>query len=170
MAMFDIRRRKYNPDEIMNEKELFIVQQFAQLKSVSEVRESYNKKFCNDKPLSAHGIRYYKETRAPIIEQLRDKLISKTMVIPIANEKVRLKRTEDLYNVATTILEKKDMVETSLKCLKEAREEIKGESGSVQNFLQLNQYNELTDEQLLEKKRELESKFIELSKKGESYG
>ena len=166
--MFDSRKRKYDQNEIVDEKELFVIQQLAQLKSVSEVAKAYNAKF-DGKKVTIPMVRYYKETRAPIIEQMRDKFISKTMYIPIANEKVRLRRTEGLYQESQKIEGVKDKVEVSLKCLKEAREEIKGESGSTQNFLQFNQYNELTDEQLLDKQKELEQKFIELSKKGESY-
>ena len=174
MAQFDKRIRKYDQDEIRDGKELFILEQFAQLKSPKEVAELYISKFPNNKKLSAQTMRYYKETRAPIIEQLRDKFIFRTMTVPIANEKVRLKRTEDLYIAASNVVKRDDdkvlsAVEVSLKCLKEAREEVKGESGSVQNFLQLNQYNELTNNELIEKKRELEYKFIELSKKGVGY-
>ena len=157
---------KCDRSEIKNERELFIIQEFAQLKSVPQVTEACNKKFTNLKPLSVYTINYYKRTRAPVIAQLRDEIINKAMEVPIANEKTRLQRTEKLYQVATTILAKKDRVETSLHCLKEAREEVKGESGSTQNFLQFNQYNEFTNEELMEKKRELERKFIELSKKG----
>ena len=112
-------------------------------------------------------IRYYKETRGPIIEEMRNKVLDKALKVPIANETVRLQRTEALYQVSTTILDKKDMVDTSLKCLKEARDEVKGEGSSSQTYLQFNQYNELSDEELLFKKKELENKIIELNKKGE---
>ena len=175
MPQFDCRKRKYDQDEIKDSKELFILEQFAQLKSPREVAELYSVKFPNAKKLVAQTMRYYKETRMPIIEQLRDKFISKTMNVPIANEKIRLKRTEDLYNASANLVARDDdrvvlsAVEVSLKCLKEAREEVKGEGGSAQNFIQLNQYNELTNDELMDKKRELEQKFIELSKKGAGY-
>ncbi len=158
-------KTRYDNSEIRNDRELYIIQELARMKSVPEVTELCNKKFPALKPLSMFTVRYYKQTRAPIIEQLKNEIIEKSMSIPIANERVRLQRTEKLYQAANTILIKKDMVETSLKCLKEAREEIKGESGSTQNFLQFNQYNEFTNEQLLDKKKELEQKFIELNRK-----
>lgn len=160
---------KYDQDEIRDEKELFIIEQFAKLKSCKEISELYNAKFPDAKKIAPYGMHYYKKTRAPIIEQLRERFITRTMNIPIANERVRLKRTEDLYQESQRIEGVKDKVEVSLRCLKEAREEIKGESGSTQNFLQFNQYNDLTDEQLLDKQKELENKFLELSKKGNVY-
>ena len=171
---FRKRKVRYDQDEIKGERELFIIEQFAQLKGSTEVSELYNAKFPDARRISPGGMRYYKETRAPIIEQMRDKFISKSMNIPIANERVRLKRTEDLYNAASNIVAKDDKrvlnaVDISLKCLREAREEVKGEGGSTQNILQFNQYNELTDEQLLDKQKELEHKFLELSKKGDGY-
>lgn len=174
MQQTEHKRPRYDQDEIRDERELFILTQFSQLKTCREVAELHNTKFPNLKKVSPEGMKYYKQSRAAIIEEMRDKFIDKAMNIPIANERVRLKRTEDLYTAASNVVAKDDnrilsAVEVSLKCLKEAREEIKGESGSVQNFLQFNQYNELTDEQLLDKKRELENNFLELSKKGEVY-
>lgn len=167
---------KYDQDEIKDEKELFIIEQFAQLKGYKAVSELYNSRFPDAKRITPQGMMYYKRTRAPLINEARDRFITKSMNIPIANERIRLKRTEDLYNAAANVVAQKDeqilnAVEVSLKCIKEAREEVKGEIGSTQTFLQFNQYNELTDEQLLDKQKELEQKFIELSKKGEnSYG
>jgi len=167
--------KKPNRTEISSEHELFVIQQLAQLKSPKVVAELCDKRFPDDKKISIAMVRYYKHTREPIIEELRDKFISKAMNIPIANERVRLKRTEDLYNASSNLVARDDdrlvlsAVEVSLKCLKEAREEVKGEGSSTQNILQFNQYNELTDEQLMDKKKELEDKFLELSKKGEVY-
>lgn len=166
---------RYNQGDIRDEKELFLIECLAQYKSPQEVADLYNTKFPDVKRISKESIKYYKRTRAPVIEQLREKFIARTMHIPIADEKVRLKRTEDLYNAAANVVARKDRsvlsaVETSLKCLKEAREEIKGESSSGGNtFLQLNQYNELSNEQLIEEKNRLEKKFIELKRRGNGY-
>lgn len=167
MSQFDKKKKKYNREDISGEKELWLCQQLAQIKSPQEVQELYHHKFPERKPLSVQLIRYYKETRGPIIEEMRNKVLDKALKVPIANETVRLQRTEALYQVSTTILDKKDMVDTSLKCLKEARDEVKGEGSSSQTYLQFNQYNELSDEELLFKKKELENKIIELNKKGE---
>ena len=163
--------KKGRKQEISSEQEVFIMQQLAQLKPALEVTKLCNANFPQGKQVSVPTVYYYKRTRAPTIDELRDKFLSKAMEVPIADEKTRLSRTEYLYQAAAQVVTKADKrvlsaVETSLKCLKEAREEIKGEGGSTQNYLQLNQYNQLTDEQLLEKEKELELKFIELSKKG----
>ena len=151
-------------------KEAYICEQLVRLKSHRKIAEGWAKLNPDDKPLTKQAINYYIVTRKNKVEDLRNKLIEKTveraMEVPIANEKVRLQRIEDLYHISTTILEKKDKVVTALDCLREARQEIKGDTASTQNYLQLNQFNELTNEQLLEKKRELELKFIELNKRG----
>ena len=157
--------------QIMNpKKEVFICEQLMKLKTHREISEGWAKLNPDDKPLTKQAINYYIVTRKNKVEDLRNKLIEKTvekaMEVPIANEKVRLQRMEDLYHISTTILQKKDKVAVALNCLREARQEVKGDITSTQNYLQLNQFNELTNEQLLEKKRELEQKFIELSKRG----
>ena len=100
---------------------------------------------------------------------MREKIVAGAMGVPIADEKIRLERTEKLYHVAATILNKKDMVDTSLRCLKEAREEVKGESSLKEMHLQLNQFNQLTDAELIRKKKDLESKIVELSRKDGIY-
>ena len=154
-------------------KEVFICEMLAQSRSYDEISKGWAKLSPEDKPLTKQAIYYYIKTHKNKIEDMRQKFIEKTvekaMEVPIANEKVRLMRMEDLYQVSTTMLKKKDMVTSSLECLREARQEVKGDTGSTQNYLQLNQFNELTNEQLLEKKRELEQKFLELSKKGDNY-
>ena len=151
-------------------KETFICEHIAQMKPYSEIVEDWAKENPVEKPITKQAVYYFVKTRNHIIEDTRQKIlekrIEKAIEVPIANEKIRLQRMEHLYNTASGIRNTKDMVGTSLDCLKEARQEVKGDSGSTQNFLQLNQFNELTDMQLLEKKKELEEKFIELSKRG----
>lgn len=157
----------YDIPETVKEKELFICAQLAQMKTLSEIVILCREKFPHQKcKMTTQAISYYKRTKAPIIEQMREKILNATMNmnIPIADEKVRLRRTEQLYQLSATLVKKEDIINNSLKCLKEAREETKGEIGSTQNYLQFNQYNELSDEQLIEKKRELEGKIIDLSK------
>ncbi len=166
---------EYNAvSEIRSKKELFICEQLSQLKSPAEVVENYNRENPNDQ-IRTQNVAYYKKTRANMISKMREKFLEKQMRIPIAHEKVRLSRMEELYQKTQLIgVEEPETqlksIETSLKCLKEAREEIKG-GNSSQNIVQFNQYNELTPEQLMDKKRELENKFIELSRKeGNIYG
>ena len=162
-------KNKYHREGIRTEKELFICEQLAQLKTPNEIIGLWQKKNPTDGKLSAQLIYYYKKTYTAQIEDMRDKIMEKSLEVPIANEKIRLQRTENLYQVSASILHKKDRVDTSLKCLKEAREECKGEAGASQSYLQFNQYNELSDTELLEKKKEIERKFLELTRKGDSY-
>ena len=154
---------------ITHKKQLFICEQLAQLKSSTEIMELWTQENPNDEKITYKMVNYYKIKYTPQIQDKRDKIMEQSLEIPIANEKIRLQRTETLYQAATSILNKKDMVNTSLNCLKEAREETKGETGSTQAYLQFNQFNELSDADLLAKKKELEEKVLELSKKGETF-
>lgn len=166
------RLRKYVDDikDMTSEKEAFICEQLAQLKRPCEIIKLYTEQYPDRKPLCPEHITYYHKTRKEIIEKLKDKYLSNLMDVPIANEKIRLERTERLYQASTTLLNKKDMIGSSLACLKEAREETKGESPITQTYLQFNQYNELSDAQLVAKEKELRKQIIELSKKeGEAF-
>ena len=151
-------------------KEAFICERLVKLIPPSQIAKEWTKEYPDENHLSLQSIQYYILTRKNKIEDMRQSLIEKTvekaMEVPIANEKVRLQRMEDLYHISSTILMKKDKISTGLDCLREARQEVKGDTASTQNYLQLNQFNELTNEQLMDKKRELEQKFIDLSKKG----
>ena len=162
----EIKKRKYNREGIRNKKQLFVCEQLAQLKTPQEIIGLWEKQNSDDTRISPQLIYYFKRTYASQIEDMRDKIMEKSLEVPIANEKVRLQRTEGLYHIATSILNKKDMIDSSLKCLKEARDECKGEVGTTQAYLQFNQYNELSDADLIAKKKELEQKFLELTKKG----
>lgn len=174
MAQFDKKTRQRNLTGINDEKEFFILEKLSEGKTCTEVSRLYHAKFPDDRVISPQGIRYYKETREDVIEEIRLKVINKMMHIPIANEKVRLKRMEDLYQAASNVVATDDekrlnAIGVSLSCLREAREEVKGNKESP--AIIFNQYNELTPEGLLDKKKELERKFIELSKKGDdTYG
>lgn len=169
------QNKRYDPCSMTSEKEMFIVQQLAKLKGPSEIVRLYNAKYPRNKPINIQTVHYFKKTRLPAVDNLKEKFLEKKLEIPIASEAVRLKRTEDLYNAAAEVVGEKDIrvlqaIGVSLNCLKEAREELKGE-GSTQNYVQFNQYNELSDEQLMDKQKELEKKFLDLDKKGEQkYG
>lgn len=150
----------------------FICEEVAQQKSYQEISDDWVKQNPDERPISKQMVNYYIRSNKPVIQdirqQLMDRTLEKAMEIPIANEKTRLTRMEALYLEANKIESVKDKIGVSLDCLREARQEVKGET-TTQNYLQFNQFNELTDAQLLDKKKELEQKFIELSKKGDTY-
>ena len=156
--------------QIKKEKELFIVEQLAQLKSVGEITSAYVEKFPDRKPLNPALIYYYRTSRRGAIEQMRAKFLEEATHIPIANEQTRLKRAERLFILSETILKPENRIDAALECLKYAKDETKGERGGNQ-YLQFNQFNNLSDRELLEKQKDLENKIVNLSKKGDgSYG
>ncbi len=143
----------------LDERNYFICNLFSQYKSGKEVQKLVKEVHKVDLGLdSLWGI---KNKHPKLIERLRAKYLNDLIDVPIAQEKVRLERDEELYNLALTIENPKDRIPAALTCLKEAREETKKiEHGN--NFIQFNQFNQLTDEELLEKKRRLEEKIINI--------
>lgn len=154
--------------EIKKDKERFICESLANLKSPPEIVKIWTEAFPHKEKLSLQLIYYYERTRRDLIETMRIQILEGSLNIPIAQERIRLSRNEELYQTASKILNSRDKVLTSLSCLREAREETKGEAGGT--YVQFNQFNQLTDEQLLDKKKQIENKILELSKRGDTYG
>jgi diphthamide synthase (EF-2-diphthine--ammonia ligase) len=146
----------------LSERNYFICNLLAQYKTAPEVVKLL--KEIHGVELSIASIAAIKSNNLKFIERHRAKYLNELMDVPIAQEKIRLERDEELYNLALTITDKKDKISTAITCLKEAREETKRVDHS-QSFIQFNQFNQLTDEELLEKKRRLEEKILNI--KGE---
>ena len=146
----------------LSERNYFICNLFAQYKTAPEVKVLL--KEVHEVDLSLSSLNVIRSNNLKFIERHRAKYLNELMDVPIAQEKIRLERDEELYNLALTITDKKDKISTALTCLKEAREETKRVDHS-QSFIQFNQFNQLTDEELLEKKRRLEEKILNI--KGE---
>ena len=146
----------------LSERNYFICNLFAQYKTAPEVQKLLKEVYGVD--LVVQSLLAIKNNNLKFIERHRAKYLNELMDVPIAQEKIRLERDEELYNLALTIVDKKDKISTALTCLKEAREETKRVDHS-QSFIQFNQFNQLTDEELLDKKRRLEEKILNI--KGE---
>lgn len=123
--------------------------------------------------ITSQTIRKFFQEKEPIIERIRQELSEKMLKrsVPIASEAVRLEREEALYQLSQTLRRNTERIDYGLRCLGAAREENKAQKEGPTQNVQFNQYNILSDEQLLLKKRELEKSIVELSKKGDgSYG
>ncbi len=144
---------------VLNERNFFICNLYAQYKTATEIQKLL--KEVHNFNMTPQTINKIAKKNEKTIERLREKYLNDLMSVPIAQEKIRLERDEELYNLALTIENKKDRVGTALTCLKEAREETKKVDHS-QNFIQFNQFNSLSDEELLEKKRRLEDKILNI--------
>lgn len=144
----------------MTDKKFFICNLLAQYKTASEVKELV--KEVHNAEISNSVIYSLKKAHPQLIERLRTKYLSDLTSVPIAQEKVRLERDELLYQLSLTIENEPDRVDAALRCLKEAREETKSTTQTQNNFIQFNQFNSLTDDELLEKKRRLEEKILNI--------
>ena len=146
----------YEIGDMRSMKEFFICTSLARLKKPREIQEDYLKQYGKD--ISGQVIQHYQKTRREVIDKLKDRFLNSSLEVPIANERIRLERTEDLYRESQKIMSKEVKVEKGIMCLKEAREEMKGVKGDIN--MQFNQFNSMTDEQLLERKKELERKIL----------
>jgi hypothetical protein len=144
---------------VMSERNFFICNLFAQYKTPTEIQALL--KEVHNVTMTTQTINKIKNRSLKVIETQRTKYLNDLMSVPIAQEKIRLERDEELYKLSLTIANSKDKIATALNCLKEAREETK-KSDHNQNFIQFNQFNSLTDDELLEKKRRLEEKILNI--------
>lgn len=143
----------------LSERNYFICNLFAQYKTAAEVNKLL--KEVHNVELNPMTLSVIKNKNLKLVERLRAKYLSEISDVPIAQERIRLERDEELYNLALTIENPKDRIPVALTCLKEAREETKKVEHS-QNFIQFNQFNSLTDSELIEKKRRLEEKILNI--------
>jgi hypothetical protein len=141
------------------ERKIFICNLLAQYKTAPEIQSLL--KEMHNVDMSRNTIYNIRDKNKQFIEQQRAKYLANLSDVPIAQEKVRLERDEELYLLSLGIENPKDRVSTALSCLKEAREETK-KVEYQNNFIQFNQFNTLSDEELLEKKRRIEEKIINI--------
>lgn len=136
---------------------MYICNLLAQYKKpkeiISLIEEEHNLK------VSSSSISQYKKENKELIEKLRTNFLSTINDVPIAQKRIRLERTDELYAVSQE-LKGGEKVNLSLKCLKEAREEVEGAGSSNITFQQFNQYNKLSDDELQEKLKEVEEKIM----------
>lgn len=117
----------------------------------------------HEKDISPNWVsRIYKNCSGEI-EEMKGKFLVSSAEVPIAMEKNRLERDEALYQLSQELTGKKDKIYAGLAVLKEAREETKG-SQVQPNLFQFNQFNSMTDEELLAKKKQLEKKILDIKK------
>lgn len=145
-------------EDLKTPKEKFIVEQLAQMVEPKDIIRKYAEAGMGR--IDDAAVAYYRRTRGEVVRQLREKIMEASMDVPIANERIRLQRAEILYNQAQNITGLRDKVNTSLSVLDFAREETK-ESVPANVNMQFNQFNQLTNEQLIQKKIELERKIAQ---------
>jgi len=139
---------------ITDDQKMFICNMIAQYKKPREVVELIKDE--HDINIDSALVSRYKKDNQKLINKLRETFLSTVVEVPIAQKRVRLERTEELYDIAKS-------VPVKLKCLSSAREEVEGKGAGGVTFQQFNQYNQLTDEELQEKIKEIEFKVAKAS-------
>jgi len=142
---------------VVPDAKMYICNLLAQYKKpkeiISLIKEEHNIK------VSPSSISQYKKENKELIEKLRTSFLATINDVPIAQKKIRLERADELYTISQE-LRGGEKVNLSLKCLKEAREEVEGAGSGSVTFQQFNQYNALSDEELREKLKEVEEKIV----------
>jgi hypothetical protein len=157
-----VRKLIYNIGELDKVKKQMLIEFFGQYKTINEINETFRSLY--NISLSGRQLIHFKERNAKEISQARNNYLAEARDIPIAIEKVRLERDELLYQLSQTLKDNKDKIHYGLSCIKEAREEAKGQNTSF-TFNQYNQTNILSDPELLQKVREAEERVVMLSQK-----
>ena len=100
------------------------------------------------KTVKISSIAHYRDSEKyrPMIERYRAEFERNLMNVPISSKHIRLKRSEKIYKLA---MQKEDLRVAS-KELESARAEIEGKKGDI--TIQFNQFVDLTDDELLQKK------------------
>ena len=150
------------PTKLKEESAAFTISLFAQEKSLSQIKKLL--KDIHDVSISKPTLISFSKKMRPQIEDLKSSYLDKSIEqVPIANEYVRLQREELLYKMAQKLSRNTEKIDYGIKVLREAREET-DKKQEVATAIQFNQFNQLTDEDLLDKKKKLESRILELSK------
>ena len=149
--------------KIQGDSERFVCNLLSQEKSVSEICRML--KSIHNIDVGAQVIYRIKKSKELEIEQIRRAKynLDIKLNIPIASESVRLEREESLYQLSQTLELPINKIDYGLRCLKEAREETKIAVQPAQTNIQFNQFNQLTDEELIAKKQSLEKKLLGLT-------
>ncbi len=166
-----IKRRCYKAtnSKLGGDNFFYALSLFAQKKSIDEIGAILKQE--KGVTISVIGLKKFKARNLDLIEQEQGKILSTVMqnkLTPVAVEQIRLERDEALFQLSQTLDKPKDKIDYGLKCIKEAREETKGDGSK--NYIQFNQYNELSDKEILEKIKKVKQSIIDVTKKeGEVY-
>lgn len=152
--------------KIQGMAKVYLIDQLAKDKPLVNIQKDLKTLYNID--IAYVNLHSYKKKLKFMIEDRKTDIIQKTLdEIPIANQTVRLDREETLYNISQNIQgqKDKDKIIYGISVLREARQETEQLEPVTAN-IQFNQFNQLTDEQLLKTKKDLEMKILELSKRG----
>lgn len=141
----------------------FVCNLLAQYKKPREVVELVKKHF--DEDISSTSVYAYYKLNKQKVDKYRSNFVNSIQEVPISHKRIRLEREDELYEEAGNISEVGRKIDIRLKCLANAREEVEGGKTGNVTFAQINQYNNYTDEELLNKKKEIEENISRLGGK-----
>lgn len=149
--------------QLIGNPRTFAKEQLAKMKSYGEIIKELGEKF-KITTTESELIRLEKKSTREI-QSIRTKYLLDLSAVPIANEVIRLERTEEFFKLSQGLNKDTSKIDYGLKCLKEARQEIKGEGEGLTANIQVNQFTGMSDEELIQKKKKMDSKIMELIKR-----
>ena len=155
-----IRRLTIKRGHVPAEVKRYVINLLAQSKGYKEIQGLV--KTTHEHEISTGAIARVLQTSQGEIEEQKNKFLASSADVPIALERVRLERDEALYQLSQKVTGTRDKVVLGLNCLKEAREESKNTLPT--NVYQFNQFNNLSDAELLAKKKKLEARILDIKK------
>ena len=154
--------------KLTQEEETKICDLFGHFKTASQIQRILKEE--NGITISKNSL-YYISNRPKnkqVIAKCRDVYQIAPIEVPLATKRGRMERIQELDEL-TEGLPSKDKIQYGLRCVKESRDEMEGSPVSL-HLAQYNQYNLLSNDELIDKKEELKKKIIALVKReGGSY-
>ena len=148
------------------EQQMFVLNMIARFKTNPEIKDLLQS--VHGVSIGADSLTHYRRDKFKhIVLQLRERYLNSVMEVPIAQKRIRLERAEELYAMAQSCAEAKERVDSSVKVLSFARDEIEGKSAATQ-FIQnnFNQFMNVPTKELLQIKRDLERKLATVEVEG----
>jgi len=140
----------------------YACRQLAEYKNHHTLLYELKHKF--DLDITHEVLEKFEENYAKDIDRYRLHYINELSKVPCFNKRVRLERDEQFYQMSQSLDTNKEKILYGIMANKEAREESSERRDVTQN-IQINQFTALSDEEVLEKKRKLESQIKDLIKK-----
>jgi len=148
-------------------QQLEVCQRVAHYWTNLEIENWFKETYSKDLGANVINVTYrYGARWRPVVRKFRDEYNADLLSVPIASKRKRLERLEEAWQKS------KDSghLETELHSLNNAREETEPKNQGSVTLQQFNQFNQLTDEELEEKKAQCLNRIETLRKQKEVLG
>lgn len=156
MASTDIQKpKRVRPEKYLTaEQRIKIIHQIAIFKNDEQITSWAKKNFgMTVTPEAVEQYRYSKKY-SPIIKKLREEFNLKLFEVEFAYKRRRIEELESIYHESRSTEDRKNAIR-SLQAIQDEVEGKQGQNKGAINIYQYNQYNQMTDEEIDQRRLEL---------------